>query len=156
MFDILAEQTDTTSSAICADYRAETGSDNSWSDHPPTFRTINVLMVETNGNANSSSIIEQCLRYMVGFECLIAQAGSSAAAQFALQADSFDLVITDEHNLGLVAEHSSLPSIIVAGRPSSETTRNAFAAGALHCLPLIDLSPRLLETAINQALSDET
>jgi hypothetical protein len=153
MFDILAEQTDTSGSALCADLRTETGPDIAFADDQPTFRTINVLMVETRGNADSSSIVEQCLRYMVGFECLIAQAGSSAAAQFALQANSFDLVITDEHSLGLVAEHASVPSIIVAGRPSSETTRNAFAAGALHCLPLIDLSPRLLETAIHQALS---
>jgi DNA-binding NarL/FixJ family response regulator len=155
MFDVLAEQTDTNNSALCADFRTETGPDSAFVDDQPTFRTINVLVVETRGNADSSSIVEQCLRYMVGFECLIAQAGSSVAAQFALQADSFDLIITDEHNLGLVAEHSSVPTIIVSGRPSSETTRNAFAAGALHCLPLTDLSPRLLETAINQALSDE-
>ncbi len=153
MFDILTEQTDTTSSAIGADYLAEATMETAYIGDQPTFRTINVLVVDTVGNSASGSIIEQCLRYMVGFECLIAQAGSSAAAQFALRVDSFDLVVTDEHNLGIVAEHASVPSIIVAGRPGSETTRNAFAAGALHCLPLIDLSPRLLETAIHQALS---
>jgi DNA-binding NtrC family response regulator len=155
MFDILAEQTDTSSTAIGANYHAENVTEIAYIGEEPTFRTINVLMVETKGNTDSSSIIEQCLRYMVGFECVIAQAGSIAAAQFALQADSFDLVITDEQNLGLVAAHSAVPCIIVTGRPSSATTRNALAAGALHCLPLIDLSPRLLETAISQALSDE-
>jgi hypothetical protein len=155
MFDVLAEQTDTSSTTVGADYRSEVVTALNDAGDQPSFRTIKVLMVETKGNTESSSIVEQCLRYMVGFECVITQAGSSASAQFALQADRFDLVVTDEHNLGLVAEHSSVPSIIVAGRPSSETTRNAFAAGALHCLPLIDLSPRLLETAINQALCDE-
>jgi DNA-binding response OmpR family regulator len=159
MFDVLADQTDTIMNS--ADYVADTGSMTPLANialvnnDKPTFRTINVLMVETNGNAANSSMIEQCLRYMVGFECLIAQAGSHAAAEFALQADNFDLVITDEHSLQLAAEHSAVPTIIVTARPSSETTRKAFAAGALHCLPLIDLSPRLLETAIAQALSNE-
>jgi hypothetical protein len=159
MFDVLAEQTDTIVNS--ADYRTDTGPSLALANgelangDQPTFRTINVLMVETQGNAASSSMIEQCLRYMVGFECMIAHAGSSAAAEFALQADSFDLVVTDEHNLDLVAAYSAVPTIIVANRPSSETTRKALVAGAMHCLPLIDLSPRLLETAINQALSDE-
>jgi hypothetical protein len=159
MFDVLADQSDTI--AYCADYVVDTGSNAAFAnmaltnDDQTTFRTINVLMVETKGNAASSSMIEQCLRYMVGFECLIAQAGSHAAAEFALQADSFDLVVTDEHNFKLVATYSAVPTIVVANRPSSDVTRKAMVAGALHCLPLIDLSPRLLETAIAQALSNE-
>ena len=159
MFDALAEQSDTIVNT--ADYRTDTvpaiavANVELANGDQPMFRTINVLVVETQGNAANSSMIEPCLRYMVGFECLIAQAGSHATAEFALQADSFDIVVTDEHNLKLVAAHSAVPTIIVANRPSSETTRKALVAGAMHCLPLIDLSPRLLETAINQALSDE-
>jgi hypothetical protein len=164
MFDVLAEQTDTIGNS--SDYLADSGPALALAnvglanielanDDQPTFRTINVLLVETQNNVASCAMVEQCLRYMVGFECLIAQAGSRAAAEFALHADRFDLVITDEHNFELVAAYAAVPTIIIANRPSSEVTRQALVAGAVHCLPLIDLSPRLLETAIHQALSDE-
>jgi DNA-binding NtrC family response regulator len=163
MFDILADQTDSSSCVVCADYKTEhrqdivqTTSVRADQDHLPSFRTIKVLMVATQGDVVDTSIIEQCLRYMVGFECQITQAGSLTVAAFALQADAFDLVVADAHSFELVAKHPDVPTIIVAGHPSSETTRNALAAGALHCLPLADLSPRLLEIAVNQALSDET
>ena len=165
MLDVLADQTESRSCVVCPDYRtdlnhevAQTGRnlDLADADLEPTFRCIKVLMVETQGHAVDNSIIEQCLRYMVKFECQITQAGSQTVAEFALQADTFDLVISDEHSLDVARQHPATPSIIIAGQPSSETTRKALAAGALHCLPLTDLSPRLLEIAINQCLSDET
>jgi hypothetical protein len=156
MFDVLADQTDPNSSMVNADFRAETGPAVGHTNvDMPTFRTIHVLLVDTLGNAEGTAIIEQCLRYMARFECLITQAGSTVAAEFALQAESFDLLVTDEHSFDLVAAHIDVPTIIVARGPNSKTTRNALIAGALHCLPLIDLSPRLLETAIDQMLSDE-
>jgi DNA-binding NtrC family response regulator len=165
MFDILADQTDSTNCIVGPDYRIETRQviaetsrhlGVTEQDIQPTFRSIKVLMVETQGSTVDTSIIEQCLRYMVRFECQITQAGSLPVAEFALQADEFDLVVADAHSFELVAKHADVPTIIVAGHPSSERTRNALAAGALHCLPLADLSPRLLEIAVNQALSDET
>ena len=172
MFDIPAEQIDNSigsssgsSSALgsvyCADDKAELC--NGRQDrHTPqladsaltTFSTIKVLMIETRGDNDSASIVEQCLRYMTGFECQIAQAGSHAAAAFALRSDTFDVVVTDEHCLDLIADNGTA-TIVITGRPSSETTRKALKVGALHCLPLNDISPRLLETAISQALCCE-
>ena len=160
MFDILAEQTDT-SNALGANDNNEIRVDNPnlalnlSTDVAPSFRTISVLMIETVGGSERGTIIEQCLRYMTRFECRITQAGSSAAAAFALRSDSFDIVVTDEHSLDLVPD-SETATIVVTGRPNSATTRQALKAGVLHCLPLNDLSPRLLETAINQALSSES
>jgi DNA-binding NtrC family response regulator len=163
MFDILTEQTDTNGAFATANFGLDTSSDSvhdvsgatyAADNGQATFRSINVLIIETRGDVGSASIVEQCLRYMTGFECRIAQAGSIAAAQFALQADAFDLVMADEHCLDVVAA-SAVPTIVTTHRQSSETTRKALKAGALHCLPLIDLSPRLLETAVNQALSIE-
>jgi DNA-binding NtrC family response regulator len=158
MFDILAEQIDT-SCTLCADdksdeLRSSAANDDAPDEGLPTFRTIGVLMVDTRSDSDSASIIEQCLRYMTGFECRITQAGSHAAAAFALRSDTFDIVITDELSLDLVPD-SDTATIVITGRPSSDVTRKALKAGALHCLPLNDLSPRLLETAIAQALSCE-
>ena len=163
MFDILAEQTDTNGASCTASMGADSRADSALDiatvtsaadDGQPSFRTINVLMIETGGATSSSSIVEQCLRYMTRFECRIAQAGSLAAAQFALHADTFDLVMADEHCLDLIAA-SAVPAIVTTSHQSSEAMRKALKAGALYCLPLIDLSPRLLETAISQALSIE-
>jgi hypothetical protein len=158
MFDVLTEQTDT-NFALSADDKCEglrsiAANDDAPGELLPTFRTIGVLMIETRGNSDSASIIEQCLRYMTGFECRITQAGTHAAAAFALRSDTFDIVITDEHSLDLVPD-SDTATIVITGRPSSAVTRKALQVGALHCLPLNDLSPRLLETAIAQALSSE-
>lgn len=156
MFDILAEQIDNgIGCANCADDKAEPTYTNKLADNAATtFRTINVLMIETRGDTESASVVEQCLRYMTGFECQIAQAGSHTAATFALRSDDFDIVITDEHCLDLIADNGTA-TIVITARPSSETTRKALKAGALHCLPLNDISPRLLETAISQALCCE-
>jgi hypothetical protein len=157
MFDILAEQIDTNCTLGADDKSDELRSNAANDDAPdgvlPTFRTIGVLMVDTRSDSDSASIIEQCLRYMTGFECRITQAGSHAAAAFALRSDTFDIVITDEHSLDLVRD-SDTATIVIASLTSSDVTRKALKSGALHCLPLNDLSPRLLETAINQALSE--
>jgi hypothetical protein len=45
------------------------------------FRTISVLVMDASGGF---PVIEQCLRYMSRFECLITHVGSAAAAEFAL------------------------------------------------------------------------
>jgi hypothetical protein len=156
MLDILAEQIDDSMVCGCnsADGAAEFFDLASERRGQQSFRTINVLMIETRGNSDSTSIVEQCLRYMTGFECRIAQAGSHAAASFALRSDTFDIVITDEHCLDLITDNGTA-TIVITARPGSATTRNALKAGALHCLPLSDVSPRLLETAISQALCCE-
>jgi hypothetical protein len=168
MFDILADQTEKCGSVCRADdfgldVVAQAPDIDTMDTAVPSFRTINVLVIDTGNGSGSesgehagrSSIIEQCLRYMTRFECRIAQAGSHAAAQFALRSDSFDLVIADGRCLDLVAANEAVPTIVVAARPGSEITRQALKAGASYCLPLNDLSPRLLETAISQMLSDE-
>jgi hypothetical protein len=167
MFDMLAEQTETTGAHCTANSNtADTSTANTQvsasgryatdtDDGQPSFRTINVLMIDTGDDTSNSSVIEQCLRYMTRFECRIALAGSTAAARFALQADTFDLVLANEHCLDLIAA-STVPTIITTSHPCSETTRKALKAGALYCLPLVDLSPRLLETAVSQVLCVES
>jgi DNA-binding NarL/FixJ family response regulator len=165
MFDVLAEQTDTKASTswfeMSADKTPMTSSSLTASTsiadvdgHLQTYRDIKVLLVETDTGA-AFSITEQCLRYMTRFECLITQAGTCAAASFALSADTFDIVIADQNCLDLIAATSRPPVIVVTATTGSDTTRRARKAGALHCLPLEDLSPRLLETAISQAIRGE-
>ena len=122
---------------------------------PPTFRTLAVLLIETAERRDGVSIVEQCLRYMIGFECVIAQAGSLAAGRLALQLNRFDVVVADERSLELIGLAGGAPTIVVADRASTVATRDALAAGAQHCLPIDELSPRLLEIAIAQTLSND-
>jgi hypothetical protein len=158
MFDVLTEQTDTNNSnqwVSSADIiTADVVTPVTVRDEP-TFRTIKVLLIETGDAAGAIPIVEQCLRYMPCFECEITQAGTHAAAAFALSADTFDVVITDENCLDLIKSAGQASALVITGRSVSGVTRIARMAGALHCLALNDLSPRLLETAISQALRGE-
>jgi hypothetical protein len=168
MLDLLADRTDANSSNIWVGQADETSVETETvmgrspfnektgtepTDDAQTFQTIKVLLVETT--AVDLPIVEQCLRYMSRFECLITQAGSVAAAKFALAADTFDVVVTDGNALAVIGSAGSTPSLVVTEHPGSDATRKARMAGALHCLALNDLSPRLLETAISQALRGE-
>jgi hypothetical protein len=157
MLDLLADRTDANSPSIWVGTNSRSAAETAVGADPgdetaagQTFQTIKVLLVETT--AIHPPVIEQCLRYMARFECLITQAGSVAIAKFALASDTFDVVITDGHALDVVTSAGGLPAIVVTGQPGSDATRSALSAGALHCLALNDLSPRLLETAIGQAL----
>jgi hypothetical protein len=166
MLDLLADRTDANSSnswvGPAAKLTDETEAETVMARSPAgnhtaqtinTFQTIKVLLIETT--AVDLPIIEQCLRYMSRFECTITQAGTVAAGKFALAADAFDVVITDVHALEVIANAGRVPCLVVTEDPGSDTTRKARMAGALHCLALNDLSPRLLETAISQALRGE-
>jgi hypothetical protein len=165
MFDVLAEQTDTKASTSWSELSADqtplpvagsplTAPAGSTDADIPTYRDIKVLLVETDVGAGFS-ITEQCLRYMTRFECLITQAGTCAAASFALGADTFDIVIADQNCLDLITATRCTPVIVVTATTGSDSTRKARKAGALHCLAREDLSPPLLETAISQAISGE-
>jgi hypothetical protein len=158
MLDLLADRTDANSSNIwvgsAVDLNNETDTvEARTTAADQTFRTIKVLLIETS--ARAVPITEQCLRYMSRFECLITQAGSVAAAKFALSVDTFDVVITDGNALDVISNAGATPSLVISEHPNTDATRQARLAGALHCLALNDLSPRLLETAISQALRGE-
>jgi DNA-binding NarL/FixJ family response regulator len=163
MLDLLADRTDANSSNIWVGETVEPSVEmetvmarlplTKETSDAQTFQTIKVLLVETT--AVDLPIVEQCLRYMSRFECLITQAGSVAAAKFALVSDTFDVIVTDGHALDVIVSAGTTPSLVVSDNPGSDATRKARMAGALHCLALNDLSPRLLETAISQALRGE-
>jgi hypothetical protein len=156
MFDVLADLPDNSATAWVDTAAATAAATTVQRLHsePTTFRTISVLLIETRGTADSFPITEQCLRYMSRFECQITGAGSRPAAAFALSQGKFDVVIADQHSLDLIAG-SIAPVIVVADHMNGDTTRKSRSAGAMHCLALDDLSPRLLETAISQMLRGE-
>jgi DNA-binding NarL/FixJ family response regulator len=157
MLDLLADRTDANDNILFdtgVEQSAQTGPTMARSAaEGETFQTIKVLLIETT--TVDLPIIEQCLRYMPRFECLITQASSVTVAAFALGADTFDVVITDDFALDAIASAGLTPCLVVTARPGTDATRKARMAGALHCLAINDLSPRLLETAISQALRGE-
>jgi hypothetical protein len=132
MFDLLTERPD-----IIADQWSEVGAKpapHSQEDHDGRVRTIQVLVISTTGGF---PVVEQCLRYMSQFECVITQAGSPSAAQFAVAVGVFDAVVTDTDSLDIVVKSgtANFSTIVVS--------------------ELDDLSPRLLEAAISRVLRGE-
>jgi hypothetical protein len=117
-----------------------------------TFANLNVLVIETSGR--DISIVDPCLRYMARYEALITQAGSTQAAQFALGADTFDVVITDGAGLAVINNglNRNTPVIVITADPGGAGEQHARKAEVQCCLAADTLSPSLLETAISQAL----
>jgi hypothetical protein len=157
MFDLVTERTDTiTTGHTLADHANQACARDALlyqggGDEP--FRTINVLVIDTAGGF---PVVGQCLRYMSRFECVVTHAGSAAAAQFALIAGAFDVVVCDAECLDIVAKSdiAKFPTIIVSERPV-DVSRGARSVGVVYSLARDGLSPRLLETAISQVLRGE-
>jgi hypothetical protein len=151
MFDVLADRTEIASPA--QGYADAVLCDHDYDVTSSPFRSIRVLLIDTE-DMGGFPVTEHCLRYMSKFECWITRAGSRSAAAFALTADDFDVVLSDQHCLDLVADASS-PVIVVAER-TAQVARQARSVGASHCLAFDDLSPRLLEVAIGDVLRGAT
>jgi hypothetical protein len=144
--------------------------DRSWSDRasatveplavvdaPPSFRTLNVLLIETGWSVDTVALIEPCLRYSSQFECVITSAGSLNAARFALASGAFDVVVTDDENaLGLIAKACNTPVILVEDIAGGELGRRAHLTGAFSCLAAENISPKLLEYKIALVLDCTT
>ena len=128
------------------------------SSEPPG---VNVLVVKDHpGNV---ALIERCLMRMPQIEPQITIAGSLTAAQFAIAADDFDLIILDAsvHGQGsreLMAQIADSiqvpPCILVADATDAAITTEARALGAAVVLAKKELSPRGLEAVVLRALRE--
>ena len=121
---------------------------------PPRFK---VLVVEDD--AAVSSLIESCLADMALFEPHITIAGTIAAAQFAARADDFDVILVEENMctsrgaefINSLGDLSDRCPILLLTSGSSQNDK-AFSIGSLVCLGKDNLTPKMLETTIHQAL----
>jgi CheY-like chemotaxis protein len=130
--------------------------------HEPEFdiepRRLRVLVIEDE--QADREIIDSCLRRMCGFEAEITLAGNVQAAEFAVTHGGFDIVLVDysmSDSLGIdliphVVANARCPALLVTGMLTSEVEAEALELGAQACLSKDDLSPRVLETLIRQAV----
>ena len=126
---------------------------------------LKILVVEDD--AATSAMIERCLMHIAAFEPQIAVAGTLKAAQFALGADDFDIVLIDEDMLPLAGPDW----LQVLGNPSERCatvlltgllTGDGFAASAPSTgdssasayLAKDNLSPKRLQTTILTAVRE--
>ncbi len=136
-------------------------------DAPTTDRVtcepprLKVLLVEDN--ASTSVMIERCLNHIASFEPQITVAGSLKAAQFALGADDFDVVLIDDAMLkpenthwllGLGDAQDGCARVLLTGTEHLETASMSGDGTAAARLAKDNLSPKRLETSILSALRD--
>lgn len=121
---------------------------------------IKVLVVEDD--AADFKLIERCLQHMALYEAQIVLAGSLEAGRFAISADDFDLVLLDyeingECGVDLLADMTERGGVgvILSSFLNSDMQHEALEMGAAACLAKCDLSAKVLETVIRQALREQ-
>ncbi len=121
---------------------------------------IKVLVVEDD--AADFKLIERCLQHMALYETQIVLAGSLEAGRFAISADDFDLVLLDyeingECGIDLLADmtRGGGLGVILSSYLNSDMQHEALELGAAACLAKSDLSAKVLETVIRQALREQ-
>lgn len=141
--------------ALAGDRDADPESDEDICCEPPV---IDVLVVEDD--AADFTHIERCLKLMPRYEARITLAGNLAAGQFAAEKGHFDAILVDYalgHDIGLdlvrsIGPAGTSPCILVTGSLTNEVEGEALDAGAVACIGKGELTPRLLETVLRQAV----
>jgi CheY-like chemotaxis protein len=124
------------------------------------IRTLHVLVVEDD--PADLALIERALRRMTTFDVHITATGTVEAARRALKLSSFDLALVDQ-TLDDAAGTTLLPAagarvlgcpaILVTGLLTADLHHEALQRGFSACLEKDELTPRILEAIIGQAIT---
>lgn len=125
----------------------------------PEPRPLRVLVVEDD--AGDAAHLDRVLRSMPHYVPHVLHANSVAAARHILATSAFDVLIVDytiqndvgtklAHEFG--GQHGRCPVILTSGLLTIEIENAAFASGVAACLDKSDVTPRVLENVIRQAV----
>ena len=120
---------------------------------------LRVLIIDDD--PSDISLMDRALRRMVRYEVQVLSATSLATARWVLAAEPQDLILIDyslqaECGTELVRElseqGSSIPVILLTSLWTAEIEAEVLEAGGVACLAKDDLTPRIMETTVRQAL----
>ena len=121
-------------------------------------RSLSVLVVEPS--PENAGHVDRVLRRMPWFEAQVTLAGTIEAARFALRAGDIDVVLLDEaadsETLAFARELAALagdpPVILMSTLLATEVEYEALGFGVAACIETSELTPRVIETYIRNAL----
>ncbi len=121
-------------------------------------RSLAVLAVEPS--PESAGHLDRVLRRMPWFEAQVTLAGTVEAARFALRAGEVDVVLlaeaADDEALTFARELAALagdpPVILMSPLLATEVEYEALDFGVAACIETSELTPRVIETYIRNAL----
>lgn len=125
----------------------------------PAPRPLRVLVVEDD--VGDAAQLDRALRLMPHYVPHVLHAHSVAAARHMLTTSAFDVLIVDytiQDDVGTKiasefgGQHGMCPVILMSGLLTADIENAAFASGAAACLDKSDLTPRVLENVIRQAV----
>ncbi len=149
-----------TSSVVTIGSRGRTAPSNvpGANETPYKARSLAVLVVEPA--ADTAGLVDRVLRRMPWFEAQVTLAGSIDAARFALRAGDVDVVLlaeaADTDTLAFARELAALagdpPVILMSQLLATEVEYEALSFGVAACIETSELTPRVIETYIRNAL----
>lgn len=121
-------------------------------------RSLAVLVVEPS--PETAGLVDRNLRRMPWFEAQVTLAGSIEAARFALRAGDVDVVLlaeaADNETLTFARELAAMagdpPVILMSPLLATEVEYEALDFGVAACIETSELTPRVIETYIRNAL----
>jgi DNA-binding NtrC family response regulator len=125
-----------------------------------SVRTLKVLIIEDE--PRDAMKLERALRHMPWFEAHVIQAGSIAAARFAITSDTFDIIFLDTWMHGETTPHvineiaksmAACPVVLMSNVTSPDVAAAALAAGATASLAKSDVKPHALQALIRHGLN---